>query len=121
MYNPDSNDSSSEFEDDLYTNAPNLETMNNLSDHIDYKLLTFMDSIDPDNNILSNTKNDCLYYTDSTYDKIFIQDKNISLIHFNSRSLQSNFEAIQDYLNQFKSQFNIIAISETWLNEEKNK
>ena len=44
MYNPDSDDSSSEVEDDLYTNAPNLETMNNLSDHIDYKLLTFMDS-----------------------------------------------------------------------------
>jgi len=41
------------------------------------------------------------------------------LIHFNSRSLQSNFEAIQDYLNQFKSKFNIIAISETWLKDDK--
>ena len=43
----------------------------------------------------------------------------ISIIHFNSRSMYANFHNIKHYLSQFKQPFNIIAISETWINSEK--
>lgn len=44
----------------------------------------------------------------------------MSLIHFNSRSLYSNFEHIRDYLGHFKRQFNIIAISDNWITADKH-
>ncbi len=43
----------------------------------------------------------------------------ISIIHFNSRSLYANFHSIKEYLSQFKIPFNIIAVSETWIKNEK--
>ena len=45
-------------------------------------------------------------------------DESFSIIHFNSRSLNKNFQKIRDYLNQFKK-FNVITVSVTWLDEEK--
>ena len=45
-------------------------------------------------------------------------DGTFSIIHFNSRSLNCNFTKIKDYLNQF-TMFDVVAISETWLDEEK--
>ena len=43
----------------------------------------------------------------------------LSIIHFNSRSLYTNFNSIRDYLHTFQQPFNIIAISETWFTPEK--
>ena len=46
----------------------------------------------------------------------------ISFIHLNARSLSSNFREIDDYLSSLNYQFDIIAISETWVSEpEHNK
>lgn len=45
-------------------------------------------------------------------------DNALSIIHLNSRSLQHNYQAIKEYLTQFPM-FNIIAVSETWVSEEK--
>ena len=46
----------------------------------------------------------------------------ISFIHLNARSLNSNFREIDDYLSSLNYQFDIIAISETWVSEpEHNK
>lgn len=42
------------------------------------------------------------------------------MIHFNSRSLYSNFSKIKDYLQQFQQRFSVIAISETWLSDNKD-
>lgn len=42
-----------------------------------------------------------------------------SIIHFNSRSLYSNFEHIKGYLQNISHRFNIIAISETWITENR--
>ncbi len=42
----------------------------------------------------------------------------LSMIHFNSRSLYKNFSKIEEYLGKLYK-FNIIAISEMWLNNEK--
>lgn len=46
-------------------------------------------------------------------------DNNFSLVHFNCRSLYTNLDKIIDYLNTLKSQFDVIAFSETWLNADK--
>lgn len=42
------------------------------------------------------------------------------MIHSNSRSLCKSFSNIKDYLQQFLQPFNIIAITETWLTEDKD-
>lgn len=42
-----------------------------------------------------------------------------SIIHFNSRSLYTKFGQIKDYLKSLKHTFQVIAISETWLTNEK--
>ena len=39
----------------------------------------------------------------------------ISFIHFNARGLRTNFNKIENLLNEFESPFDVIAISETWL------
>lgn len=46
-------------------------------------------------------------------------DSEMSLIHYNSRSLYANFNSIKEYLKQFTKPFTIIAISETWINVDK--
>lgn len=45
--------------------------------------------------------------------------KKISIIHFNSRSLYANFENIKYFLSQFTQPLSIIAVSETWINNER--
>ncbi len=45
-------------------------------------------------------------------------DGTISVIHFNSRSLISNLSKIKQCLRKIDNKFSVIAISETWLNEE---
>ncbi len=41
------------------------------------------------------------------------------ILHFNSRSLYTNFVQIKDYLKSLKHSFQVIAKSETWLTSEK--
>lgn len=75
--------------------------------------------IDPENNLFHNINNNCSYYTEDEFNVTFQSDDNISIIHFNSRSLYANFLNIKEYLRQFKNPFNIIAISETWISIDK--
>ena len=44
-------------------------------------------------------------------------NSNISIIHFNARSLIKLFNSITNYLYSLHHKFDIIVISETWLNE----
>lgn len=76
------------------------------------------DSIDPDNYLFNSINNDCRYYADEQYNNIN-KDKQLSIIHINCRSLYANFTNIKDYLTQFKQLFDIIAMSETWINTER--
>ena len=76
-------------------------------------------NIDPENNFYMNVDNNCSYYTEDQFNRSIKVDKSLSIIHFNSRSLYANFTAIQQYLRKFTNPFSIIAISETWLTEER--
>lgn len=95
--------------------------MNNDQDQQELKTFDYIDynSQDPDNNFFYTINNNCRYYTDDQYNKIIKSNGKLSIIHFNSRSLYANFNNIKDYLHRFSEPFNIIAISETWINSEK--
>lgn len=63
--------------------------------------------------------NNCAYYTDTTFnDSVKLHNK-LSVLHFNSQSLNKKIDNIKDYLSQFTSPFNIIAVSETWMSDNK--
>lgn len=74
--------------------------------------------IDPDNNILNDIEKNCNYYTEEQLNTIS-SGNNISIIHFNSRSMYANFNSIQDQLSNYKKPFNIVAISETWVDPDR--
>lgn len=86
-------------------------------DHVNYKTNEFGDDIDPDNHFFKSVVNGCEYYTDKQFKEINI-DGAFTVIHFNSRSLYKNFNKIKEYLSHF-NKFSVIAVSETWLDDEK--
>ena len=92
----------------------NLETFD-LKEH---KLYYMENNIDPDKYFYNNINRTCEYYTDEQFKSKIIMDGTLSIIHFNSRSLHSNFFKIKDYL-KFCSMFSVIAVSETLLTTEK--
>ena len=64
----------------------------------------------------------CRYYTSAQCSTNFSSASNIrpnklSVIHFNARSLKANLSKIKDTIRRMEYKFQIIAISETWLNE----
>lgn len=61
---------------------------------------------------------ECEYYDEEKFNNSKMIKAGFSVIHLNSRSMNSNFSKITDYLKRLNGQFSIIAVSETWLNEE---
>ena len=63
----------------------------------------------------------CKYYTLAQFSTNFSIASNnrpnkLSVIHFNARSLKANVSKIKDTIRSMEYTFQIIAISETWLN-----
>ena len=63
---------------------------------------------------------DSLYYTESEFKEHFeFKQKgssNFSLVHFNCRSMASNFDKLIDSVKALDFPFDVIAVSESWLN-----
>ena len=76
--------------------------------------------LDPDTNFFNNFDN-CAYYTVDQFNNSIKVENTISIIHFNSRSLNKNFQDIVDYLSEFKKPFSVIAMSETWIGEGRDE
>ncbi len=74
-------------------------------------------NINPDLNFYNDMNFTCNYYNEYEFDVNVRKVNGFSIKHFNSRSLQTNFEAITNYLDLLKKDFHVIAISETWLNK----
>ena len=91
----------------------------NTFEYTDHNALDLEHEIDPDNNFFSTININCHYYTGEQFNRSIKTDGKLSIIHFNSRSLYANFTSIRDYLDTFSQPFNIIAISETWLNKDR--
>jgi len=62
----------------------------------------------------------CHYYLNNQLDTNLEHVKGLSLIHINARSLQANWENIEQFLNLFSRSFDIIAFSETWRTDSTN-
>ena len=75
----------------------------------------FDNKFDPNENFLDAIENTCSYYTQSEFIDKKIGSKNLSIVHFNARSLKNNFESLNTYLRSLDYKFDIIAISESWL------
>ena len=60
-----------------------------------------------------------LYYTEEQFKHKFAGSKeestNFSIIHLNCRSLPSDYNKLKDCINALDFQFDVIALSETWL------
>lgn len=91
----------------------------NTCQYTEYHSQDLENDIDPVNNFFLNTNSNCFYYNNEQFNCSVKTEKQFSIIHFNSRSLYANFHNITHYLNQCKQPFNIIAISETWITNEK--
>ena len=80
------------------------------------------DGIDTNSNIHNKICVDSLYYTESEFKEHFKckqkASSNFSLVHFNYRSMTSNLkDKLKDSVIGLDFKFDVIAISETWLNE----
>ena len=77
------------------------------------------DQADPDNNFYQHLSPDSLYYTEEQFKQKIAKPKeetaNFSIIHFNCRSLPSNYNKLKDSITALDFHFDVIALSETWL------
>ena len=85
-----------------------------------YKQNEYERNIDPDRNYFNSIISKCQYYTDFQFNQIESTDIGLSMVHFNCRSLNRNFEEIKSYLNELNHTFDIIAMSETWVQSINN-
>ena len=84
----------------------------------EYSSSDFHNEIDPDNNFFNGINLDCKYYTDTQLTHKITYQKGFSIIHFNCRSLNANFSKLEDCLHSIGHNFDVIAVSETWLDNE---
>ena len=78
------------------------------------------DEADPDNNFFNRLQVDSHYYTDDQFNRkchTNAESDNFALIHYNCRSLAKNFTMIRDHITTLDSMFDVIALTETWLND----
>ena len=73
--------------------------------------------MDPELNVYKDYISNAKYYTETQLDCLHLEG--FSVLHFNSRSLYTNFGKIQDYVLSLKHTFHIIAISETWISDRR--
>ena len=79
----------------------------------------FDHNIDPEHNFLRNIISNCEYYTDDEFNASFGSTAGLSIIHLNSQSMYTHFDQIRECLGKFKKPFNIVAVSESWITNEK--
>ena len=88
----------------------------------DDKQYFLSDKIDPDNNFYSKLTVDSLYFTEEQFKQKFSATGigQFSLIHFNCRSLASNFIKLKESITTLEFKFDVIALSESWLSDNDN-
>lgn len=61
---------------------------------------------------------ECQYYNEEQFNNRKMINSGFFIIHINSRSMNSKFSKISDYLKPLNRHFSKIAVSETWLSDE---
>ena len=106
-------------------NIPNKDTANlheNIFNPFDFQYILNNDDNDPDINFFNN-KYDAV---NSPYFSLAevpckvekLLENLFSVYHINIRSLNKNFDKLLEFLSIMKNEFDIIAISETWCNDD---
>ena len=79
------------------------------------------DNADPDVNFYNRLQVDNRYYTDDQFNRKLSWRKQgseyFSLIHYNCRSIVNNFSMLKDHVTTLDVMFDVIALSETCLND----
>ena len=78
---------------------------------------TDLDSNLSSEHLMSKLNFNCKYYGEEEVNNVIVENTGVSIIHFNTRSLQKNFNKIVYCINNFGVKFDIIAITETWLED----
>ena len=117
----------SNFFNNSMKHEQNIIDSENFKDQIlNLKKLTFNKNsyhanFDPDEEIKDNSN--FSYYTTKEFHKLrdrIKEDKKFSLIHSNIQSLNCNFDKLEYLIKEVDHQFDVIAVTETW-NDENNK
>lgn len=74
--------------------------------------------IDPEKHVFNMVTDNCRYYSDDQFNEDVEMSNTFPLIHFICHSLYTNTK-INECLLSFKSTFKLIALCETWMNEER--
>ena len=77
-----------------------------------------IENIDPDANFYGRINTCCKYYTEENFLNKTVVDSGIKLVHFNCRSIKSSFDAVKQLVSSKNVTFDIIAVSESWLQEK---
>ena len=72
------------------------------------------DKFDPDKNFTFEDNCEYVYNTNSNTSK----ESEISVINFNIRSIQQNFKKFTDLISNSNTNFDVIALTETWLSDD---
>ena len=86
--------------------------------YADYNVCDVMQDVDPVNNHYKYIFPNCKYYSCQDFTASYgnYMKKGLPFIHFNARSLSSNFMFISNSLTELNTKFDLITISETWSN-----
>lgn len=90
------------------------------SEYTEHRIYDFENDVDPENHVVSHIYDSCRYYTDEHLNESVELDNTFSLIHFNCRSFPRNFTKIKEFLDSLQNRLKLIALSETWINKEKD-
>ena len=87
--------------------------------------VSFNPELDPDNNFYHINKNDLsAYYLDDQFNSKFGDGSftnGLSIIHFNCRSINAHFVELTHYLDSLTNSFDVIALTETWLQQDEDE
>ena len=104
----------SELQNTLKYNITQHDRFNISLDDLN-KTCTLHNDVDPDNNYYNVLNNDCKYLTSDELQIKSKQFKGFSIMHFNCRSMRTNFEAIKSLIQNVNMEIHVIAITESWL------
>lgn len=74
--------------------------------------------LDPDEHFYKDLDKSCDYFTEEQFKENVDIEGHLSVIHINSRSIWKNIDKIKQLLQPL-CKFSIIAVSETWLDNDK--
>ena len=78
----------------------------------------YNEKVNPDINLKNIFYVNTPYFTTEQFENTMHDTKGISIIHINCRSLYANFEKLKILVDNLEFVFDVIALTETWINED---